>query len=263
MDIKNVHQTLDLIHELELDCNIITNFSDVNLGLKNRFSSGMKFIFGETDQAIILEDDCLPTSNFFRFCDEMLEKYKNEKSISMVSGYNYHGTSFIKESYYFSMYSNIWGWATWKDRWTNYYDPKMSKYQQLKNDEKFLDVFLNNDQKNIMIKDFDKAYNGTLNTWDYQWTFANFINKRLSIVPKNNLVKNIGLGHKNATHTTRRYKSLSKTLNLKFFLKFPLKHPIEISQNKLLDIRENQKKIIDNSKISQIVYWYKKLRKLK
>ena len=67
MDIKNVHQTLNLIQELELECNIITNFSDVNLGLKNRFSSGMKFIFEETDQAIILEDDCLPTTNFFRF----------------------------------------------------------------------------------------------------------------------------------------------------------------------------------------------------
>lgn len=223
----------------------------------------MKFIFEKTDQAIILEDDCLPTISFFRFCDEMLEKYKNEKSISMVSGYNYHGTSFIKESYYFSMYSNIWGWATWKDRWTNYYDPKMSKYQELKNHEDFSDLFLCDDQKYNMIKDFDKAYRGTLNTWDYQWTFANIINKRLSIVPKNNLVKNIGLGHKNATHTTRKFKSLSKTLNLKFFLKFPLKHPKVIHQNKLLDIRENRKKILDNSKISQIVYLYKKVKKMK
>jgi len=261
-DIENVKNTRKLIKNIDTNCNLVTNFSESNLGLKDRFSTGMNFIFDHTEQAIILEDDCLPTEGFFRFCDEILEKYREEKSISMISGYNYHGITVIKDSYYFSMYSNIWGWATWKDRWNNFYDSEMVKYQEIKNQKSFSNIFINSDQEKFISKEFDKVLDKSINTWDYQWTFTNLINKRLSIVPKNNLVKNIGLGHVNATHTKRKFKALLKTLNIRYFIKFPLKHPSVLRQNVLLDIKENRKKIIDNSKLSKFIYLFKKLLKL-
>ena len=111
-------QTRAIIKRVDWDCEVITNFADRNMGCKLRVSSGIDWIFEQVEEAIILEDDCLPDPSFFRFCDEMLERYRDNERVGMVSGGNlqfgrHRGTG----SYYFSKYTHIWGWASWRRAW--------------------------------------------------------------------------------------------------------------------------------------------------
>ena len=150
---------------------------------------------------IILEDDCVPHPSFFKFCEELLIKYKDEKKVMQISGFNALNKVSLKESYYFAKFGSIWGWATWKRAWKNY-DLNMSGWLKVKEEKlykNFCDSYL---EEKWRVKVFDRAYNDKYNTWDYQWSFAKLINDGLSIVPTNNLIDNIGFGE-NATHTEK------------------------------------------------------------
>src|SRR5665648_587346 len=110
-----------IIDGVDWDCEVLKNYSDVNLGCKRRVSSGLDWVFDTVEEAIILEDDCLPHPTFFRFCEEMLAKYRDDKRIAMISGDNFQfGKKRTEYSYYFSRYTHIWGWASWRRAWDNY-----------------------------------------------------------------------------------------------------------------------------------------------
>lgn len=202
-------------------CVVKKKFLKSNIGLKHIGKKALDWIFEKNDKAIILEDDTLPSKSFFTFCEELLNKYEYDKRISQISGSNL----LIKykrrnnDSYFFSKYSNIWGWATWKDRW-NDYDIKMKNWNEFKNDKWINDLTTYQKEKSWWMKMFKIAYKKiNYNDWDYQWTFTNFINNRVSIVPSKNLISNIG--HDDPTgNFAKKYNSLP-TNNLKF----PLKHP--------------------------------------
>ena len=131
--------TRDVINRVNWPCEVLTNFSEVNLGCKKRVSSGIDWVFEHVEEAIILEDDCLPHPTFFRFCQEMLERYRNDDRIGMISGDNFQfGRPVGQDSYYFSKYVHVWGWASWRDRWRNSYDVHMGLWPQVR-DQKRLD----------------------------------------------------------------------------------------------------------------------------
>lgn len=108
-------ETRAIIDQVDWDCKVLTNYSDVNLGCAKRILSGLDWIFGNFERAIILEDDCLPDPSFFPFCEELLERYKNDDRVMSISGQNSQfGRSRTSYSYYFSRYAHCWGWATWR-----------------------------------------------------------------------------------------------------------------------------------------------------
>ena len=103
-----------IVSGVDWDCEILTNYSEDNLGCVVRVSTGIDWVFTQVEDAIILEDDCLPHPTFFRFCDEMLEMYRVDDRIMTISGDNFQfGRRRWNYSYYFSRYPHIWGWATW------------------------------------------------------------------------------------------------------------------------------------------------------
>ncbi|MBF0300827.1 MAG: glycosyltransferase family 2 protein, partial [Oligoflexia bacterium] len=106
--------TRDIIKNVDWECEIHKNFSPINIGCRTRVSSGLSWAFEKTEAAIIIEDDILPDPTFFRFCDEMLERYKDDERVMMISGTNVLQISNSNDSYFFSRYPAIWGWATWK-----------------------------------------------------------------------------------------------------------------------------------------------------
>jgi hypothetical protein len=222
---EKCEETRKIIDQIDWECEVHKNFSDINLGCKKRVSSGIDWFFENVEQGIILEDDCLPDLSFFRFCEEMLEKYKNDERIGMISGDNFQFGKVKNEySYYFSRYSHIWGWATWRRAWGKY-DVNISSWPQVKKGGRLKKVF--NDWKDIFYWSsiFDDVYNNKIDTWDYQWSFTCFINDYLSIMPSKNLISNIGFGKGLSTHTKR----VSKFSNMETSeMVFPLKEPEHI-----------------------------------
>jgi hypothetical protein len=189
-----------VIDRVDWDCEVLTNYSEVNLGCKLRVSSGIDWVFSEVEEAIILEDDCLPAPSFFSFCQVLLEKYRHDERVMMISGNNFQPPDKqIQESYYFSKYIHVWGWATWRRAW-QHYDVEMSSWRALR-DERFLDSMCNDPiEKEYWIKIFDDVANGDIDTWDYQWNYTCWQQSSMNIMPSINLISNIGF-RSDATHT--------------------------------------------------------------
>jgi len=230
--------TRSIIDGVNWECEVITNYSDKNLGCKRRVSSGIDWVFEQVEEAIILEDDCLPDPSFFPFCQELLERYRQDQRIGMITGDNFQfGQRRNDDSYYFSKYVHIWGWASWRDRWQGSYDVAMTKWPQIR-DEKFLEDLVGNKKEAILWANiFDRVYRGEIDTWDYQWVFANWVEGRRTVIPNVNLISNIGFDQ-NATHTT----GVSELANIPSSpMMFPLQHPVGVFNNLQADAYSAEK----------------------
>lgn len=235
---EKVAATRAIFKRVDWNCEVLTNFSEVNLGCKRRVSSGIDWVFQQVEEAIILEDDCLPDPTFFRFCQELLERYRHDQRIGMISGDNFQfGHRRNDDSYYFSKYVHIWGWATWRDRWVNSYDVTMSRWPRIRDEAWLADMVGNGREAVFWHKVFARVHRGEIDTWDYQWVFANWVEGRMTILPSVNMISNIGFDA-NATHTTGD----SELANLPTYpISFPLKHPPGIFKNVQAD-RFSEKK---------------------
>jgi hypothetical protein len=215
--------TRAVIEQVNWDCDILTNYSDINLGCGVRVSTGLDWVFNQVEEAIILEDDCLPHPHFFDFCECLLERYRDDDRIMHISGNNHlvdYNNRSTKYSYYFSRYPLIWGWATWRRAW-QHYDFKMERFQEVINDGWLEQLLENRREVYIWTKKFQSVYKNSY-TWDYQWLFTCWMQAGLSIHPTVNLVSNIGFGA-GATHT---YDGHNPWANLSTNpLTFPLSHP--------------------------------------
>jgi hypothetical protein len=208
------------------------NYADTNLGCKTRMSSGLDWVFDTVAEAIILEHDTLPTPTFFRFCEELLEKYRDDERIMMISGCNFQfGNQRTEDSYYFSRYVHCWGWAGWRRAWQSY-DVNMALWPKIREGGWLNDILDTNTGTEYWNRFFDATYHGYIDTWDYQWVFACWAQNGLSIMPNVNLVANIGFGSE-ATHTGNK---ASKVANLPMTaIDFPLEHPAFIVRDALAD----------------------------
>jgi hypothetical protein len=227
-----VATTRAIIERVDWPCEVLTNFSEVNLGCKVRVSSGLDWVFEQVPEAIILEDDCLPHPTFFRFCEEMLEHYRDDLRIGMISGDNFQfGKITNDDSYYFSKYNFIWGWASWRNRWKDHYDIGIKRWPKMQEEDRIKDWFDIAVERNYWNNIFDQIYANKIDTWDYQWYFSSLVNNRLTIVPNSNLISNIGFGL-DATHTTSGSPLDNLTMEQ---ISFPVKHPIGIFATKIFD----------------------------
>jgi len=219
-----VQRTRAIVEDnVDWECEVIKNYAHVNMGCGPRVSSGISWVFEREEELIILEDDCVPDQSFFCFAQEMLEKYRNDERVMYISGDNFHKDVFIHDSYDFVKIGWIWGWATWKRAW-NKYDFRFSHW---KKDRETVRRFYTKDEYEVFARDLDSLTERGLYTWDYQWQYSCAINGGLCIVPKVNLVNNIGF-RPDATHTKTTnpyYDGTTKTLM------FPLKDPETILPN--------------------------------
>lgn len=190
----------EIATSVDWDCDLHTLFRDKNLGCRVAVSTAIDWFFEHEEDGIILEDDCLPHPTFFRFCEELLNKYRDDQRIMMISGDNFQfGNKRTPYSYYFSRYAHIWGWASWSRAW-KHYDVNMRLWPEIRAGRWLHDLFGDRQVVNYWGNIFERVYNSEINTWDYQWTFACLIHNGLVILPNNNLISNIGFDG-NATHT--------------------------------------------------------------
>lgn len=190
----------EIATNIDWNCELLTLFRDENLGCKYAISSAISWFFENEEQGIILEDDCLPSNDFFRFCDEMLEHYKDETKVRFIGGSNFQfGSKRGNASYYFSNLSHVWGWASWRRVW-NEYDVELVKLKDLDHYEIFNSIFNNPFLASDWYEIIQKLYNNEIDTWDYQLSITNLFSGGLSVIPNANLISNIGFGN-DATHT--------------------------------------------------------------
>ena len=204
------------------------------MGCKYRPATGIDWIFEHVDRAIILEDDCLPDISFFYFCDELLTKYEHDNNIGMISGCNLLESSYTgDDDYFFTWHSYTWGWATWKNRWLDF-DLELESWSEVKKNNFLEGILDSKEAKKAWIKGFDNLAKGGMDAWDYQWLYTNWIKRRINIVPKKNLISNIGFDL-SATHT---FNSSDRFSNLPSqSIEFPLRHPEIVAINYSADLK--------------------------
>lgn len=183
--------TRQIIDTIDWDCKVYKNYSETNMGCKQRVSTGISWVFEHEEHAIILEDDCLPDITFFQFAEDMLSRYDTDDRIMMVSGSNPVDTYIINDSYAFSRYFSIWGWATWKRAWGKY-DPLMKEWPALKEGRQLKSFYVHKEFLKYIETLFDNVFAERTNSWATRWFYSCLFNNGLTIVPKSNLVSNIG-----------------------------------------------------------------------
>ncbi len=222
--------TRAIIERVDWDCEVIKNYSDINLGCAKRVSSGLDWVFNNVEETIILEDDCIPHPTFFRFSQELLEKYRNDTRIATISAQNLQlGQKRTNYSYYFSRYNHCWGWASWRRAW-QHYDLTIKLWKEVQAENLLYDILIDQKAVNSWQRIFQSVYdNPTGITWDYQWTFACWMQGSLSIIPNVNLISNVGVGA-DATHFTSNQEFSFINMSMQA-MEFPLKHPPFIVRN--------------------------------
>jgi hypothetical protein len=211
-----------IVSNVTWPCDIHTNFADRNLGCGERVISGLNWVFSLVEEAIILEDDCLPDPSFFPFCQELLQRYRDDSRIASITGTNL-GEEYLKTeySYYFSQLGGIWGWATWKSQWKKY-DQNLEDWPKLRQENMLGEIFDDARAVTFWTRVFDAMHEERVpDIWDFQMFFSRMKNNALSVVPCRNLVTNIGFGDA-ATHTV---DDAARFVRPASSMKFPLVHP--------------------------------------
>ena len=217
-------RTRQVFEGVDWPCEVRTLFRESNLGCKRGVETAIDWFLADVDAGIILEDDCVPAGDFFPFCAELLERYRDTPEVLMISGHNSLGTwKGDGASYVFSRTTPIWGWATWRRAWA-LYDPAMSRWPD-PDARALVRARMPAAEFRITEQRFDSVYTGRRDTWDFAWAFAMLIAGGYSVIPARNLVTNIGFDHQ-ATHTVR--PSPHETNVPTHRLVFPLEHPASV-----------------------------------
>jgi hypothetical protein len=244
-----------IVDLVDWPCVVSKRFAETNLGLRRNVSEGLDWVFAETEHAIILEDDCRPDATFFPFCEDLLERYAQDRHVAAISGTNLdpaHNTPPNDSSYYFSRFCHIWGWATWRRAWQEC-DHVMKEWPALRRTDWLKQKTETAAAHNFWQSHFDDSHahkRDGLSTWDVPWLFSCWRHEMLSIVPKTNLVANIGVGAE-AAHT----KSETRATNVPVTpMQFPLRHPPAVAVNAAAD-RHIQEKFFEGITPMQRLYW--------
>lgn len=237
-NMEDTHK-IGLVRKLYLDqinwnCQVVTNFQEENFGCSAGPISAMQWFFKNEKEGIILEDDIIPSVDFFTFMSKMLDQYRTNKKIVSISGCNF-GYEGPPNSYLFCKIMNMWGWATWADRFQKI-DFSINSWKRKKYHYIFLLRHLRNNIFDIDLNwikywkyILDKTINtGNLTWWDYQVIYNQLEKKQLTVYPNVNLVTNIGFGE-DAIHTTNEENPVGKLENKK--MDFPLVEPAKTSNN--------------------------------
>ena len=210
-DIIKNKKVLDVLKLIKWECKIKYKKRKKYVNAYISYRDAIKWFFKNEKEGIILEDDTLPNKTFFTYCTKMLKKYRYNKEISQICGSSFKNFKSNNENYFFSNYNLCWGYATWRRSILDY-DENMSGWKKLKN-QNFLYKIIN-DKKFVSYWTtiFDEQYKKKFRAWDYIWLYSNWKKKKVSIVPKKHLVKNIGFVE-DATHTKIKYKDWFNDLN--------------------------------------------------
>jgi hypothetical protein len=196
------YETRAVVETVDWACRVQRLYRDRNLGCGRAVSEAISWFFDQEEEGIVLEDDCLPSNSFFSFCQEMLNRYRDDPQIGTISGDCFFPTALKhRDPYFFSKYVQIWGWATWRRFWRLYeyelsgsvddWHPIIQQHNPIELEARYWTEVLKG------------LKSGLIDTWDYQMIFVSWRHSLVHVAPTTNLVQNVGYGD-DATHTTFR-----------------------------------------------------------
>ncbi|WP_126172650.1 hypothetical protein [Altericroceibacterium xinjiangense] len=191
-----------VLEAIDWPCEVRTRFQDENLGCRRGVIAAIDWFFANEEEGIILEDDVVPSPDFFRFCAEMIERYRDEPRVMMVSGFNPLGAGVRSSTYLFSSLGSIWGWASWRDAWARYdvgmtgWNPALATRLRQRHGRA---------TARYLSHMFDFHLRHNVDTWDTQWTFTIQAHDGLAVLPEANLIRNIGVVGTHSSIETRNH----------------------------------------------------------
>lgn len=207
-----IKETRAIVEKIDWDCDVKYNYQDKNLGCKMGVSGAITWFFSHEPEGIIIEDDLIPDPSFFPYCEKMLERYRHDTRIMMITGTNYLSDMNTSSPYFYSEHFTIWGWATWARAW-QYYDVTMAQWDDPKNREFIQYKF----QKSYIADHFTSTFKlieDGMDTWDIQWVLTCLLASGLCITPKVNLISNIGLEGTHSSSETDSHNLPTQSLDL-------------------------------------------------
>lgn len=248
-----------VVDMVDWKCEVKTQFQEKNLGCGYGPVAAINWFFQNEEYGIVLEDDCLPHPSFFQFCEDLLIKYAKDDRVMHINGNNYgagsNKFSTSENSYHFCSFPQVWGWAGWSRSWEKFSWeienlPQLISHGYLKN------IVQDSDHQHVQIKRWNNVKNGLPDIWDYQWQYSVISNHGLCIVPKTNLISNIGFGE-NATHS--RDENSSKSNIKTEEIVFPLNHPAILIPDRKLNKYYETKMLGNETLITRIKNKLKKI----
>jgi hypothetical protein len=231
--------------EIDWDCTVHYLYEDENIGMYSMGMKALRFVWSKVDRCIFLEDDIVPSVSFFRYCTDLLEKYKDDLRISCICGMNHLGVSDnVNSDYFFSREGSIWGFATWKRMWdqSNGYtdfeygnDPYVLNC--LKQRTKHYKLFW----KRVAGYPKNKYYGGHIPGSEFFISFSVYGQNQLQIIPKYNMISNIGCT-KDSSHSDE-IKTLPPTVRKMFNAKtYEIEFPLKEAKYVIPDIEYEKKR---------------------
>lgn len=233
-DVERCAAARAVTERVSWDCEVTRIYAEANLGCGVGPATGISKVFDQVEQAIILEDDCVPHLSFFRFCAELLARYRDDERVMMISGNNFLlGRRQTPRSYYFNHYAGMWGWSTWRRAW-RHHQPALDDWPRVCDGRWLRNTLVEPAMVSYWRQIFERIYRdgGARDIWDAQWYFAMWSRQGLSISPHMNLVSNIGF-RADATHTTGRGRLGHLTAEA---MRFPLEHPRQVARDLEADL---------------------------
>jgi len=250
---------------IDWECDVKVRYSEQNQGCKYGPFNAIEWFFTYEERGIIIEDDISPERDFWKYMDEMLERFQDNDEIMVVSGCNIMTNYCPTTKYHFTKYPNYWGWGTWKRAW-RYMDINMKKYPQLKQTKFLYRKFVKNTAFSLD-RDFREVYSGGLDAWDYAYTMAVVLQEGLAVMPAQSLVLNKGFNRPDGTHTNTEFLDIAKGM-LRSELPEPICIKADLTFDELVDreffrvnyVHEVVKKILPSVLRIRVVNLYRKFR---
>ncbi|MFJ9317579.1 hypothetical protein ACIRN4_25550 [Pimelobacter simplex] len=230
-DAERCAATRAVLEQVDWPCEVQRRYADANLGLEANVELGLDWVFAQVDRAIVLEDDCQAGPDFFRYADELLERYRDDERVWQVSGsgLGVPRRLFGDDSYAFTAWASVWGWATWADRWQRHRTvfprdhvagdapvrtvpaaPRDGLLVTRSGQQHFAEAAASSDT--------------VTHGWDKHWWLTMMTLGGLAISPAVNMVENVGWGE-DATHGVAPGKRDHAAASIGF----PLHHPAQVA----------------------------------
>jgi hypothetical protein len=189
------------VADLPWPCRVRRDYASLNIGYQARITSALDAVFAEEEEAIVLEDDCIPAPSFLAWCAQLLERYRDEPRVGLIAGSNpvadRHGAC---ADWSFARHTRLWGWAGWRRTWAAA-DRDFAGLDTALRDGSFARA-LPDPVSMLYWRELFSLARSLDEAWDYQLHCGHLERGLLTAYPRVNLVRNLGVGRADATHTT-------------------------------------------------------------